>query len=660
MMLSKQGRYSIFLFYLLFTIISNASFAQSVNRTPTTHDEYIHVVKYYRYLNPDSAKFFALEGLILADKDKDSLGKAALLNQLGMIEDNFARYNDAKEHYLRAEAIYRELNDPKGLASILIRLSVIDKRKGNYDKSLALAMQALKLSEKNNDKLGMLEARVVFSEIYYILGDYHQTLSNLAIAEQIDSTIPVSNFTLNMYISYGYVYVKLGDCDRAISYLKKGLSKANKVEFNGLKISIYKVLAIAYDKKGDREKSIAYFKYSLEFAKKIKNSMREQSTLIELSDVYSTYKPDSALFYLNRALDIADQFKMQRQQILILDKMSKLYKRKGKAAQALSLKERSAEMAEQYFYKDMSKQVLNLEAAFDLEKSNAKLRELTLKSETQQMQKNVFLYIAIAAILVLLITLAHFFRVKQLNNKLRVANKELEESNDVKDKFFSIIAHDIRSPLVSTIGILELIDSKDIDEETKTLMVNKLIVHCKNSLSILDKLLKWGQMQIKGVRIDQQNFRPIKNIERNLSLLKDGASRKNIKIDLDVPSRLEVFADPDHFDFVIRNLVSNAIKFTNENGLIQISADIDNDNILFKVKDNGVGISEARMKKIFELSAMGTRGTSAEEGTSLGLIICKEFVEANKGRIYVDSVVGEGTTFSFSLKAANNQIVEKK
>ncbi len=650
-----QRRFFIFQIFLLLIVASLYTSAQSVNRSPHTNEEYIRVVKYYRYLNPDSAKIFALGGLAAADHANDSLGKAALLNQLGMIEDNFAKYNDAKKKYLRAEAIYRELGNDRGLASTLIRLSVLEKRKGNYDKSLALAINALKLSEKLHDKLGMLEARVVFSEIYYILGNYKETLANLALAEQIDNTIPTSNFTINMYISYGYVYVKLGEFDKAIGYLEKGLSKANKVEYNGLKISLYKVLAIAHVKKGDRNKSIAYFKYSLEFARKIKNSMREQSTLVELSEVYSSFMPDSALFYLKRALQIADQYKMARQQIIILDKMSLLHKQRGNIAAALELKERSAEIAEQYFYKDMSKQVVNLEAAFDLEKSNAKLRELTLKNEAQKMQRNVFLYIAIGAFLVLLFTLAYIFKTKQLNRKLSVANKELEESNEVKDKFFSIIAHDIRSPLVSTIGILELIDNKDIDEETKSTMVTKLIGHCRNSLSILDKLLKWGQMQIKGVRINQQIFNPLLNIERNVSLLKDMAQSKNIAIALKVPENLELFADPDHFDFVIRNLLANAIKFTNENGNVEVSASSSEDKITFRVKDNGVGISEARIKKIFQLSAMGTRGTSAEEGTSLGLIICKEFVEANKGSILVESIVGEGTIFSFALNKAKEK-----
>ncbi|WP_293301750.1 tetratricopeptide repeat-containing sensor histidine kinase [Pedobacter sp. UBA4863] len=614
-----------------------------------TSQQYVNIVRYYRYLNPDSARFYVNEGIKKADKEKDNLGKAALLNQLGMIEDNSAHYAEAKQLYLQAEVIYREANDEKGLASTLIRLSVVEKRKGNYDKSLALAMNALKISEKIKDKLGLLEARIVLSEIYYILDNTRETLTNLTIAEAIDSSIPTSNFSLNMYIGFGYLYTKLGQYQKAIDYLHKGLAKANKVEFNGLKISLYKVLAITYAQKGDKEKAIAYFKYSLDFTRKIKNMMREQSTLIELSEVYSS--PDSSLFYLKQALVIANKFKMSRQQITILDKMSKMHKNKGQFKEALLLKEQSSELAEQVFYKDMAKQVVSLETAYELEKSKAKLNQLTTKSREQQLAKNVILSIAIGVFLVLVITLVYNLRSRRLNKLLRKANEGLEESNGVKDKLFSIIAHDIRSPLVSTVGIMKLISNGELDEQTQQQMVNKLVAHCDNSLDILDKLLKWGQMQIKGVRLNTSIFDPMPNIRRNIALLEDSANKKHIRIIVDVPLNIKLEADSDHFDFIMRNLVANAIKFTTNNGTIKVEAKMQSPGMVrFFVIDNGVGISKNRVKNLFNLESISTRGTSAEEGTSLGLIICKDFVLANKGELDVESEVGVGTTFSFTLK----------
>ncbi|MDQ8005769.1 MAG: tetratricopeptide repeat-containing sensor histidine kinase [Pedobacter sp.] len=651
----KQYLYKTLAFVLLGVILNiflcvNV-FAQQLPKTPKNSDDYIRIIKYYRYLNPDSALIFVKQGLKIAEQQGDDLGKAALLNQHGMIDDNATRYRESREKYLQAEAIYREKGDDVGLAATIVRLGVVEKRKGNYDKALAYFMEALNISEKNNHKLGMLEGRVVFAEAYYSLGEYQNALSNLRIAEEIDRQIPLSNLSLNMYINFGYVYTKLGEYEKAISYVNNGLSKSNRVEFNGLKISLLRQLATTYFMQGKTKDAIKVYRQALSFTREIKNVLREQTTLVELSEVYAKQQPDSALFFLLQSLKIAEKHKMYRQQITALDKIGDLYKTKGNLAKALFYIEKRSELAEKVFYTDMMKQVSSLESAYELEKSKAQLNELTLKNREQQIFYNIVLFVAIAIFMVLVITLVYYFRSKHLNKLLKKANLELEESNEIKDKFFSIIAHDIRSPLVSTISILRLINDKELDEKTQHQMVNKLMLHCDSSLEILDKLLKWGQMQIKGVRLNISEFDPLPNILRNLALFQEAAAQKNIAINVDIPGDIMLQADADHFDFVIRNLTANAIKFTNSNGEVSLKAEaVDRNKIKFEVRDNGVGISQARIKKLFELSAMGTKGTKSEEGTSLGLIICREFVAANEGEMEVSSEVGQGTIFSFTMK----------
>ncbi len=644
------------LIFVLFGFLLNHLFilgalAQRPSHALNNSKDYIQIVKYYRYLNPDSALYFVKQGLKVAETQGDLLGKAALLNQYGMIDDNATRYKDSREKYLEAEAIYREAGDDIGLAATLVRLGVVEKRKGNFDKALSYFMDALNISEKNGHKPGMLEGRVVFAEAYYSLGEYENALSNLRMAEEIDRQIPLSNLSLNMYINYGNVYTKIGQYDKAIAYLNKGLSKSNRPDFNGLRISLLVQLGTAYYKSGKRNQAISIYNQALVFTREIKNVLREQSTLIELSQVYVKNQPDSALFYLSQALKIAETHKMYRQQIAALDNIGDLYKAKGNLAKALYYREQRNSLAEQVFYTDMMKQVSSLESAYELEKSKTQLTELKAQTKEQKMIKNIFLYVAIAIFIVLIVTLGNYFRSRHLNKLLTSANKELEESNEIKDKFFSIIAHDIRSPLVSTISILKLISDKELDQDIQEKMVGKLVAHCDSSLEILDKLLKWGQMQIKGVRLNISEFNPVVNIYRNLGLLQESATEKGITLDVDIQEGVVLKADADHFDFVVRNLLANAIKFTEKNGQVTLKAKaIDKHTIKFEVMDNGVGISQSRIEKLFELSATGTKGTSAEEGTSLGLIICREFVLANAGKLEVQSEIGKGTTFSFTMK----------
>ncbi|WP_410222376.1 tetratricopeptide repeat protein [Pedobacter sp.] len=616
-----------------------------------TGEDYLKIVKYYRYLKPDSALYFVKEGIAFAKKHNDKKTLAALFNQNGMIDDNATRFKEAKEQYEKAETLYRELGDEKGEAAILVRLGVVEKRKGNYDKSLAYFYDALRLSEKNNDKLGLLEARVVLSEAYYSVGDYSSALKNLDIAQKIDSEIPLSNFTFNMYISYGYTYVKLKEYDSAIHYLEMGLKKCNKTEYNGLRISLLKVLAIAYFQKGNQAKAEKYFLEALSFARQIKNVLREQSTLTEFAEVYMGVDADKALYYFKQALRIVEENKLYIQQITILNKMSELYEKKKDLKKALECKAKSYSLAEQFYYRDMMKQVTSLETAYNLEKSNAQVKELKLKSSKATMVRNVTISIALAALIILAIILANYYKTRHLNKLLQQANSRLEENNRQKDKFFSIVAHDIRSPLVSTIGFLNLINDGDIDAATREEIISKLSEHCENSLEILDKLLKWGQMQIKGIRLNVTTFNAIENIQKNVALIKEAAMQKNISIHLDVSHSIMLQTDSNHFDFVIRNLLSNAVKFTQAGGTVRLKAETIADNkIQFKVIDTGVGIAANRINNIFNLSSISTKGTSQEEGTSLGLIICKEFIQANKGELSVESEVGKGTVFTFILE----------
>jgi signal transduction histidine kinase len=632
------------------SFLSGSSFAQNDKKEFKSPNDYIAAVKYYRYLNPDSAIFFVKRGLEMAKREHDQLSYAALLNQYGMIDDNAAKYKEARLKYLRAEQIYRQEKNEKGLASTLVRLGVVEKRKGNFDKALAYFFKALKLSEQNKDKLGMLEGRVVLAETYYGIGEYKNALENLSIAVKIDQQIPLSSFSFNMYISYAYVYIATKEYDQAIGYIQQGLSKIKKVEYNGSKVGLLTLLGKAYYQQGKISKATQSFLSALTLAREIKNIIREQGILVELSNIYTVSAPNKALMYLQEALAIADDHKMYSQQIIILNSMSSLYKKKGDFKTALALQEKSYQLSDEVYYKDMVKQITNLETAYELEKSNAQLTELKLKNTRDEMVKNVMLSIAIATSLLLMIMLAYYYRSRHFNKLLTKANHSLAESNVEKDKFFSIVAHDIRSPLVSTISILRLIGDKEIDEDTQSIMVEKLALHCESSLEILDKLLKWGQMQIKGVKLDIKEFNPLVNINRNVGLLKAAAEKKKISLLLDVPQNLNVTADSDHFDFVIRNLLANGVKFTPEGGYVKLSAEMAKDNMLsFAISDNGVGISNNRIHKLFELAATGTKGTSDEEGTSLGLVICKEFILANNGDFTVESEVGKGTSFIFTL-----------
>jgi signal transduction histidine kinase len=252
--------------------------------------------------------------------------------------------------------------------------------------------------------------------------------------------------------------------------------------------------------------------------------------------------------------------------------------------------------------------------------------------------------------------------VREINSLLEINNSnilELERKerkllilNASKDRFFSIIAHDLRNPFNSLLGILEILledyDSLDNDERKEYL---KILNNSSNKLfKLLLELLQWARLQTSGIDCVYTKLDLSKLLSKELSNIEEQSRNKNINISIDIPANSIVDADEDMVSTIIRNLISNAIKFTHKNGKIEVRVNKEGEMLRFSIKDNGVGMSTEILGKLFKIEEKITSvGTNQEVGTGLGLILCKEFVEKNNGEIMVTSLEGEGSTFSFTL-----------
>ncbi len=238
---------------------------------------------------------------------------------------------------------------------------------------------------------------------------------------------------------------------------------------------------------------------------------------------------------------------------------------------------------------------------------------------------------------------------------LKSSEKELKEANRTKDTFFSIIAHDLKNPLGSFKNILQMLveDFKEMVEEEKFEFITALNNSAKILYQLLENLLDWSRTQTGKLTIEPEAISLRKLSQLSISLLEMNAEKKNIRISNIIPHEVKVFADMNSLRTVIRNLISNAIKFTPEGGNILISAGQIKDNYMVMVKDSGVGMSREDIDKVFRIDTHHTtRGTNDEAGTGLGLILCKEFVEKNKGELWIESDEGDGTGVCFTVPAA--------
>ncbi|MDR1154211.1 MAG: HAMP domain-containing histidine kinase [Bacteroidales bacterium] len=241
------------------------------------------------------------------------------------------------------------------------------------------------------------------------------------------------------------------------------------------------------------------------------------------------------------------------------------------------------------------------------------------------------------------------------NQQLTRDNDRLEKSNAVKDKLLSIISHDLRSPMSSLQALLGLFNTNNIARAYLVDFFGKLLSRVENTSTMLENLLHWSQYQLKGLEPIFDNVDLQKIIDECINLYRMQVEQKHIVIDNSLKTTVHVCADVEMLKVILRNLISNALKFTHPGGIITIKAMTKENHAIISVKDTGVGISPENQAKMFAVANFTTPGTEKEKGTGLGLMLCKDFVEHNHGKIWLDSKVNVGTTFYFSIPLAGEQ-----
>jgi PAS domain S-box-containing protein len=254
-------------------------------------------------------------------------------------------------------------------------------------------------------------------------------------------------------------------------------------------------------------------------------------------------------------------------------------------------------------------------------------------------------------------------QAEELNKQadsLKKANSQLEELNATKNKFFSIIAHDLKNPFQAIFGFSELLmrNFEDFEEKQRLELLGMIKTSSEGAYNLLENLLQWARTQTQRIKYTPDTINLHDLIQQNVTLGQANAEKKGIAIRANLECNGTAWADFNMVNLIIRNLISNAIKFTDKNGFISIScSDVSEQNCLIAIKDTGIGISEDNIKKLFRIDEyFSTSGTAGENGTGLGLIICREFIEKNYGELTVESEIGSGTTFSFTLPRGEKYI----
>jgi len=625
-------------------------------------DNYEKSIKYYSKL------------LEIYKANNNEIEEANTLKEIGYSYFHWSKYIEANTKYEEALEIYKKHQYFEGIAGVLRGIAAILVHWGEYDEALNYNHEALKFWEEIGDKKEMALSYNSIGTLYQELDSLNRAseyyYKSLEIFEELGSNWDIVNMTLHI----GDIYLQKQFYDKALEYYFRADSIGKQVGNKKLKSITLSNIGEAYNLKGDYIKALDYQQKALKLKKEIGDKKRLTITYTEMGIIYYNVGDyPIALKYLNKGLDIAKEINFKYQTNKCYKSLSEVYNIIGNYKKALEYYKLYLEGFEQIHSEESKHTIAELQAIYQIEKKNKENERLrhneqlnTVQIKNQQLIIGFVLFILIGSFILSIVFHSRYKQNQKLNIQLTLKNKEIEqqqenvhklntelkEVNATKDKFFSILAHDLKNPFNSLIVLTSLLleEFDTFTQEERKQFIRQIKDSSENTFALLQNLLEWASTQTGKTKLMKEKIDLSEILEEIITLLKPTANNKKISIYSNIPGNTFVYADKNMVLTVFLNLVSNAVKFTPNNGKVEIKSIVENQHIKIQVEDNGVGISPENMKKLFRLDQkIQTKGTDKETGTGLGLILCKEFVEKNNGKIWAESKEGKGSRFYFSL-----------
>lgn len=576
-----------------------------------------------------------------------------------------------EEYAHAAMALSDSLHFKQGIMWATRNLALSENGKGNLEKQLDLTINALKIAEELND---LHATGILNTDIGNILVEQDQPRQALLYqkkALRIKQSLGQPGEIARTLNSIGSSYIRMNMPDSALYFMLE--SEKIKLALNdhqGLAVT-YENIGLIYLQQKKYALALPYFNISEQYYKEsdhlnglVKSHLNIglAHTMLHHYEEAQQHLAEAAL--LNRTLKNAKNTMVYHKNMATLDSA------RGDYAAALANFRQFSILNEEMFSLEKAKFIANTKEKYETEKKQhenkllRKEQQLHLATIHQQRILVIFCSMLLLGLFIITAVLYLMYRrqqdlYKQLNHRntqvqqqnriILEQNTALGNGNQVKDKIFSVISHDLRSPLAILEGLLFLLRDEKMSEEQFRIFSHELWRDVKNTAYMMDNLLQWASSQMKGIHVTPDDF-DISNILKNeFELLQSLARQKGITLTHELQRPLMVYADPDMIRLVLRNLISNAIKFTPINGSVSISYLLLPEKIEIVVQDTGIGITVADQVKVFSNIYYSTSGTQNEKGCGLGLPLSKDFIERNNGKIWFNSVFGKGTSFHFTL-----------
>lgn len=616
---------------------------------------------------------------------------AVCLKYIGIIYERLGNHPLSLEYYHKALKINEEINNKQGKANCLHNIGIVYHIQGNYPVALEYYQKALKINEEVGSKQHILNGLNNIGIIYHEQANYTSALTYYQKSVKVSKEIVYKEGEARGLNNIGETYRLQANFTLALTYYQKSLKIKEEIgDKNGIARTMNNIGRIYYQQ-NKYTLALEFYENALKRSKEINDRLLILDSYANLGSFYLRRLDfKKALDYTQKSFVIAKEVEHLDQQKRIYLQSSEIYTAKKDYKKALENYIQYKALNDSIFNEKNITEITRLEYQYEFEKEKQAIeleqqKKDAIIEEKLKGQKKLNIAFILGFVLMtslILVILRSFFQKRKANailrkQKLQIEEKnaeltlqkeeienvafELEKANKTKDKFFSIIAHDLRSPFNALLGFSDILlkSHTTIDEKERETLIKYIHESSIKTYRLLENLLTWAWCQTGIIKFSTEIINLSVLITETSSLLEESAQHKEIKLLLNAEKDLSIKADKNMIGTVIRNLVFNAIKFTPKGGTIIVKSQkvVDENNQEFaeiSIKDNGVGIPCDIQSKLFTISEnVTTKGTEEETGTGLGLILCKEFVDKHKGEIWVESEVDKGSEFLFRIPISN-------
>ncbi len=606
--------------------------------------------------------------LIRAMEDNDQPTQAKALTELGLIYLVQANnYERAMNYFTQALMLEDSLNLRHERVFTYLAIARIFEEVSDYEKSIQYLDQCMSLNEQSKDVPTFVVILNTLGRNHAAMGHIEKAFEQYELALGYKDQFDDRETEAEVYFNLGNLDLMQGKFTTALENHKTALAiRRNEKDKKKEAISLH-TIGILYQSMKNNERALANHGAALEIRQRLKDKKGMAESYNNIGAIYYQQKNlKRAIANLQLGLEAARESQSQ-------EEIRKSYEYLGMCCSSIGNYKKALEYKDLYLaihdfiqHEKSEHQILEMQSLYFLTKKETQIDKLEIDRVqrekeliTQKKIQNFLIIIIVLGVIISLLGIYLYTMKRKSNIALKAANDEVKEKNltlsnlnATKDKFFSIISHDLKGPLNSLTSFSGLLINHldSLSKEEIQMLAKDLDKSLKNLFVLLENLLEWSRSQTGNIEFKPVAFDLAAVLQQNKELLNTQAQNKNITILSETTDEVIVHAHQQSVNTVVRNLISNAIKFTPESGVIALTLQRANNEVQVSISDTGVGMSKEVIDKLFKIETKhSTQGTANEKGTGLGLILCKEFIEKNGGRIWVKSEIGKGSVFSFTL-----------